>query len=121
MTQWTPAELELLAGVRELDIATERADGTVRSFVPIWVVRIGDDLYVRSWRGRGGSWFNQVLRHPRAHIRVRGLERAITLEEADPGLRTEMDRAYRAKYGTGMYADAMVEPSAAAAALKIVP
>jgi hypothetical protein len=36
----------------ELEIASARRDGTLRQPVTIWVVRHGDDLYVRSVNGR---------------------------------------------------------------------
>ena len=58
---------------------------------------------------------------PRASIRAGGVERSVSFVEADDDLRAAMDEAYRAKYGSGMYVDAMVAPSAAEAALKMVP
>lgn len=121
MGTWTAEDLDRIGAAKELDIATERRDGTLRSYLPIWVVRIGDDLYVRAYRGRGGSWFRQVQRHPRASIRAGGVERSVSFVEADDDLRAAIDEAYRAKYGSGMYVDAMVAPSAAEAALKMVP
>jgi len=51
---WTPDELDRIGAAEEVEIAPRRADGTLRSAVPIWVVRVGDELYVRSWRGLGG-------------------------------------------------------------------
>lgn len=121
MSTWTAEDLDRIGAAKELDIATERSDGTLRSYLPIWVVRIGDELYVRAYRGRGGSWFRQVQRHPRASIRAGGVERTVSFEAADDSLRPAMDDAYRAKYGSGMYVDAMIAPAAAEAALRIVP
>ena len=37
-----------------------RPDGTQRDPVTIWVVRTGDDLYVRSYRGTGGAWYRNA-------------------------------------------------------------
>ncbi len=54
---WTADELERIAAAEELEMAPLRPDSTPRRPGPIWVVRVGDDLYVRSWRGTGGSWF----------------------------------------------------------------
>jgi hypothetical protein len=51
VTTWTSDELDKIANADELRIATKRPDGTLRSPVPIWVVRHGDDLYIRSYRG----------------------------------------------------------------------
>jgi uncharacterized protein DUF2255 len=64
MAVWTSDELEGIGAAEELQIASERRDGTLRRPVTIWVVRHGDDLYVRSVNGRGSSWFRGVeVRH----------------------------------------------------------
>ncbi len=57
MTPWTSDELDRIGGAEELQIAPRRPDGTLRTPVTIWVVRVSDDLYVRSYRGRSGAWF----------------------------------------------------------------
>ena len=46
--------LHHLEDVEEIRIGFRRLDGSTRS-VPIWVVRVGDDLYVRSVRGPDGG------------------------------------------------------------------
>lgn len=48
MMTWTDEELTRVASAEELKIAPRRRDGTLRHPVAIWVVRYGDDLYVRS-------------------------------------------------------------------------
>jgi hypothetical protein len=52
MTVWTSDELSNIGAAEELEIASLRSDGTLRKPVTIWVVRLGEDLYVRSVRGR---------------------------------------------------------------------
>ena len=52
MTGWTADELEQIETADELEIASLRSDGTLGSERTIWVVRIDDDLYVRSVNGR---------------------------------------------------------------------
>ena len=42
---------------QELQIASARPDGTLHAPRTIWVVRVDDDLYVRSMYGRSGGWF----------------------------------------------------------------
>lgn len=118
---WTTEDLDRIGGTGEVDIATVRRDGTLRSYLPVWNVRVGDDLYVRSYRGPGGSWFRQVRNHPHAHIRGRGFERRVSFEEADGGLRGAVDAAYRDKYGSGMYVDAIIAPAAADTTLRLIP
>jgi hypothetical protein len=55
MTTWTSDELTRIGAADELEIASLRDDGTLRKPVTIWVVRLGDDLYVRSVKGRGSA------------------------------------------------------------------
>ena len=57
MTVWTNDELDAIAAAEELELASRRRDGSLRKPVTIWVVRHGDDLYVRAWRGRTATWF----------------------------------------------------------------
>jgi hypothetical protein len=59
MTTWTSDELDRIGNAEELRLATQRPDGTLRDPVTIWVIRYGNDLYVRSWRGPGGLWFRR--------------------------------------------------------------
>ena len=57
MAAWTSDALSKIGRAEELEIAPVRRDGTLGTPVTIWVVRLGYDLYVRSYRGSGGSWF----------------------------------------------------------------
>src|SRR5918912_3870789 len=57
MSTWTNDELNRIGAAEELQIAPLRGDGTLRNPVTIWVVRLGDDLYVRSYKGRDSAWF----------------------------------------------------------------
>ena len=90
----------------------------------IWVVRVGDDLYVRSWRGRTGAWFRGTQVRHEGHVRAGGVEKDVTfVEEADPDINNQIDAAYRTKYPQygAQYVDPMVGPEARAATIKLVP
>jgi len=52
MNTWTNNELDKIGAAEELRIASLRRDGTLRNPVIIWVVRIGNEIYVRSVNGR---------------------------------------------------------------------
>ena len=69
MTAWTCDELDKIGAAEELEIASLRRDGTLRSSVTIWVVRYGDDLYVRSVNGRTSAWFRGTQARREGHIR----------------------------------------------------
>jgi hypothetical protein len=57
MTGWTNEELTRIGTATELELASRRGDGALGRPRTIWVVRVGDDLYVRSMNGRAGGWF----------------------------------------------------------------
>ena len=80
-TAWSARELERICSAKELQIATKRADGTLRRWVPIWVVCVGDQVYVRTWYRREDGWFGQVLGSRRARIHVPGLEADVAVED----------------------------------------
>ena len=124
MTAWTSDELTTIGAADELELASLRGDGTLRKEVTIWVVRHGDDLYVRSVNGRSAAWFRGAQARHEGHIRAGGVERDVTfVEEADPGINDELDAAYRTKYRRydTRYVDPMVAPAARAATIKLVP
>jgi hypothetical protein len=123
MSNWTPGELDAAGAADELQIAAVRADGSLRPYTTIWVVRVGDDLYVRSFRGRGGGWFRSVLRHPEGRIQAGGIERDVAFEDLGDADRAAIDRAYRDKYRSyaAEIVDPMVGPAAAAATLRLTP
>ena len=115
---WSPDELRLMNAAGELRIAVKRSDGSLRGWVPIWVVCAGGQVYVRTWYRRDTGWFGHALRSRRARIRVPGLEADVTIEDigdASTQVTTDVDAAYRTKYGGG--AGSMVTATATATTL----
>ncbi len=124
MTAWTSDELNKIEKAEELRIASLRADGTLRKPVIIWVVRLGDDLYVRSVNGRTSGWFRGVQTRYEGHIRAGGVEKDVTfVEETDPGINDRIDTAYATKYRryAASIIDSINSSSARAATIKLVP
>jgi hypothetical protein len=124
MTAWTSDELNTIGTAEELEIAPVRRDGTLQTPVTVWVVRLGDDLYVRSYRGSGGSWFRAAHVRHEGRIRAGGVEKDVTfVEEADPDINDQIDAVYRTKYRRhgARYVDPMVASEARAATIKLVP
>jgi hypothetical protein len=119
---WTGDELDRIAGAEELQIAARRRDRSLGRPVPIWVVRVGDDLYVRSWRGAGGRWYRTARTTHEAHISAGGVDRDVAVAEAGDDVDDAIDAAYHAKYGRyPSYVEPMVAPQARATTLKLVP
>ena len=123
MTTWTSDELNKVGKAEELKIASLRQDGTLRKPVIIWVVRLGDDLYVRSFNGRDSSWFCGVQTRYEGHIRAGGVDKDVTfVEESDSSINDQIDTAYVTKYRRyASIAKSMVTPAVRAATIKLVP
>ena len=123
MTAWTSEELNKVGTAEELQIASLRADGTLRKPVIIWVVRVGDDLYVRSVNGRTSAWFRGTQVRHEGHIQAGGVDKDVTfVEETDPGINDKIDAAYRTKYSRYPQDVApMVTSEVRATTLKLVP
>ena len=122
MSDWTAEELDKISAADELEIASLRPDGSLRPYTTIWVVRVGDDLYVRSYRGRGGAWFRSVMQRPEGHVRAGGADRDVTFSEPTGADQDAIDQAYRSKYAryASSYVEPMVSPDARAATLQLI-
>mgnify|MGYP003694312881 CR=1 FL=1 len=98
MTDWPSDELEKIAAADELQLASARPDGRLRKPVTIWVVRLGDDIYVRSVNGRTSHWFRGVEDRHEGHIRAGGVDKDVRFVEAGDDVNDEIEAAYRTKY-----------------------
>jgi hypothetical protein len=122
MTTWTSSELNLIAKADELEMEPRRNDGTLRGPVPIWVVRDGRHLYVRSFRGTDGGWWRTARANHQGRVRSGGVDKDVTfVEVTDSEINDRIDTAYRTKYGRfgGAYVNPMV--AARPTTLELVP
>ncbi len=128
MEMWTPDELDRIGTATELQIASRRADGSLRPYVTIWTVRAGDDLYVRSAYGPNSGWYRWAAASGLGRIRAGGVERDVRFEPAGPetaGQKTaaSVTEAYQAKYDR--YGPAIVgtvvSPESEQLTLRLVP
>ncbi|WP_407560519.1 DUF2255 family protein [Streptomyces sp. 184] len=125
MAAWTVEELERIGGAEELDLQSLRRDGSLRDPVTMWVVRDGDDVYVRSVKGTQGPWFRGTRARLEGRIRAGGVDKDVAFVDVGDGSETtpRLDAAYRAKYGR-YPADifgSIVTPQAQAATIRLVP
>ena len=98
MTDWTPEELDRIGRADELQVASRRRDGTLRPYVTIWVVRTGDDIYIRSAYGPDNPWFVRAQASGVGRIRAGGVERDVSFDEPGASAHASIDAAYHAKY-----------------------
>ena len=123
MTAWTSEELSKIEAADELEVESLRSDGRLRGRTTIWVVRLGDDLYVRSVNGRSSGWFRGTQVRREGRIQAGGVEKDVAFVEADWDVADPIDDAYRTKYRpyASSIVDHTVTPEARAATLKLVP
>jgi quercetin dioxygenase-like cupin family protein len=122
MAAWSRDELRRIGTAEGLEIASLRRDGALRDPVTVWVVRLNDDLYVRSVNGSDSTWFRGAHARHEACIRAGGVEREVRLVETDR-LGDDIDAVYRTKYRryAASIIDSIVSPKARAATMKLVP
>jgi hypothetical protein len=98
MSTWTRDELQRVADAVELRVASQRPDGTLRPYVTIWHVGVGDALYIRSAGGPSNGWFRRAREAGVGRISAGGVERSVTFEPASADVRDAVDAAYHLKY-----------------------
>ena len=123
MNTWTSDELDKIGAAEELEIAPLRRDGRLHKATTIWVARLGDNLYVRSYKGRGSSWFRAARARHEGRIRAGGVDKDVTFVDVDPDINDQIDAVYRNKYRrySAQYVDPMVAPEARTTTMKLVP
>jgi hypothetical protein len=123
MSTWTSDELSRIGAAEELQLASQRRDGTLRPYVTMWIVRAGDNLYVRSAFGPDNPWFRRAKASGTGRIRAGGLERNVTFAEPAPGVHAAIDAAYHSKYDRygPRIVGTVVGPDAEAVTIKLVP
>lgn len=123
MMTWTVEELTRIGDAEEIQLASLRRDGALRKPVIIWVVRVGDDLYVRSVYGRSSAWFRGVQVRLEGRIWAGGVEKDVAFEEvSDSDLIDRIGGAYRTKYHRyPQYVAPLLVPEARAATLRLMP
>ena len=98
MSTWTGDELERIGGAEELRISSRRRDGSFSRGIIIWVVRVGDDLYVRSAYGPDNPWYVNARRRRTGRIAAAGVEREVDFADASDAEPEAIDAAYHTKY-----------------------
>jgi hypothetical protein len=123
MTTWSNHELERIGNAQELQLASSRTDGRLRPYTTMWVVRVGDEIYVRSAGGPKRAWFRHAKASVVGHIRAGGVERDVTFGEATADAQAAIDTAYHRKYdqyGSNIVGH-VVGPAARAVTVRLRP
>jgi hypothetical protein len=90
--------------------------------VPIWIVAVQGQLYVRSWKGDAGLWYRRARRYGTGSVIIRGREHPVRFVPMDdPALDAAIDHRYLVKYRKSPHAQAMIDPPAAGTTLLLEP
>ena len=91
--------------------------------VTVWIVRHGDDLYLRSVRGPKGNWFRGTQDRHEGRIQAGGVQQDVAFVDADHVIDEEVDAAYRTKYRryAGSVLNSVLTPEARSTTIKLVP
>ncbi len=120
--QWAPGLFAEIDGTDELTIAvTRQGRDTIR--LPIWVVTVDGDVYVRSYKGVTSGWFRRVQANPNQTIAFSDRDVPVVFENVDrlDHVNRAIDAAYDRKYAKYDYVSAMSEPAAVEATLRVLP
>jgi hypothetical protein len=123
MTTWTDDELNEIGAAEELAIAALRPDGTLRKPVTIWVVRLAEDLYVRSAYGPNVAWLRGTRVRHEGRIYVGSLQKDVAFEDVDPVVGEQIDAAYCDKYRRhgAKYVNSVITAGARSTTIRLVP
>lgn len=122
MSTWSNDDLTRLGGASEIQIAPEKSDGTLRDPTTIWIVRSGEEMYVRSVNGPDGHWYQTAENTHRGQIQADGTTVDVAfIDEPDPTVNEQVDAAYLTKYGSTPYAEPMTRPGPRDTTLRLTP
>ena len=123
MVNWKKDELSRIGDAEELKIAWQTKDGKLSKPVIIWVVQVGEDLYVRSVKGRSSGWYRGTQERLAGHIQAGGVEMDVLFEEEfDRTINEKIDSAYLEKYSMyPQWVAPMVTPYVKETTLRLVP
>jgi len=116
--------LRELAENDEIEIETRRDPKSPLHRVTIWIVPTEHGVYVRSYKGKRGRWYQEALANPIVTIRLgRRKVTARAEPEHNPDVIRAVNAAYRKKYGERWPDDtqAMLKRSLMPTTLRLTP
>ncbi|MEE3852100.1 DUF2255 family protein [Gordonia sp. LSe1-13] len=120
---WSTEMLTAVDDSPEIEISARHPDGRYLRFTPVWMVRHGDDVYVRTWYRRDTGWYGRAIQSRSARVRLGGMQTDVVVSDVgdiEGEIRSAVDAAYRTKYGrNGGSVGRMVGDEAAQTTLRL--
>lgn len=122
MAKWQEEELLAISKDPNLYISIPNEDGSVHEPAWIWIAQAGNNLYCRGYSGSNARWYQSAQREGNGHISVGGVEKDVRFEfPTDEATNDLVDEGYKEKYKGSPYLAPMINKSARAATVKLIP
>jgi len=89
--------------------------------VPIWVVVDGEDVFIRTYRGKTSRWYRELLAGPGALVVNGRRVRVRAVPATDPESTKRASEGYRKKYARSGSLDAMLRRSVLPTTVRLEP
>ena len=98
MSAWSQDDLGRLGGASEVEVSSVRRDGSLSRARTVWIVRVGDQLYLRSVNGPDAAWYRFTRTFHQGRIQARGVARDVTWIDVNATEQPDVDPAVDAEY-----------------------
>jgi hypothetical protein len=122
MSAWTKDEVKKIADMNDLHISPFREDGvTYGTPTWIWSVVVEGEVYVRAYNGSGSRWYKAAMTKKAGRITAAGMTKDVSFEPVEGPTNDRIDDAYRAKYESSPYLQAMIGTRTRTTSVRITP
>ncbi len=123
---WSDDDLSLLGGAGQVEVSSVRRDGSLTRARTVWIVRVGDQLYLRSVNGPEAAWYRSTRSRHQGRVEAGGVVRDVTWVDVDaaeyPDIDPAIDTEYARKYRGSTSAIAHINsPAAHATTMRVDP
>ena len=126
MSTWSQDDLDRLGGAGEVEVSSVRRDGSRSRTRTGWIVRVGDELYLRSVNGPDAAWYRSTRTFHQGRIQARVVVCDVTWiavnATGQPDVDPAVDAEYARKYQGSTAAIARINnPPARATTMRVEP
>ena len=119
--QFDTQTLNQLANTEEIEIETYSATGQAHRII-IWVVVEDQNVYVRSWLGLKGRWYQEIKANPNGAIHMDGQRLPVhAVPVTDEAIITRVSNNILRKYHRSSSANGMVRQEILSTTLRLDP
>ena len=124
MKSFEEKHLQYLTQTKTVVIETQLSSQAPWHSTPIWVIVEDHHVYVRSYRGHAGHWYQEITAHPFAMLHINGEQLAVqAVRITDEATIERVSQALLQKYPTSSYsyASSMVRDEILGTTLRLEP